>query len=1001
LASAFAALSKSKPMSLPNLAPDQFPDFFAAVYGYPPFAWQTRMASEVLTSGQWPENVSLPTSAGKTSLIDIAVFALACEAHLPPAERRTALRIFFVIDRRVVADEAFERAKKIAKALCEAVDGKRSESVLRAVATRLQHLAGSGARPLHCALLRGGIALDDEWIRSPLQPTVCVSTVDQVGSRLLFRGYGVPPRQRAMHAALIAHDSLLIVDEAHISEPFCKSAEAVRKHAARSENAVIRPLHLVQMTATAAPSGKQFALLPEEAADPELEQRIVRKKPTRLDSVADEADAQNQSALVTRAVAEAHKWATAKPRVIGIVVNRVLTARRIFTALSTELGEKVLFIGRIRPLDRDRLWEKWRPRLTSDPKERVFSEHTVFVVATQTIEVGADLDFDVLISELAPIDALRQRFGRLNRRGRDIAVEAFVFATKEQVGSRYEDPVYGKTLAPTWKWLQAQQEGKAKNKTVDFSYANLKARLDATDESILATMRVASPKTPMLHRPFIDAWACTAAPLMHDPDVAPFLHGEQAPEREVQVVWRADLDEKVFRRAAYHEPDYEARARSACELIQLLPPSSREALPLPIHTAIRWLQELSTVELTDTANSKDREPDRHRFIRHAIVWRDAEHVRLVWKKEMIQAGDVLIVPSSYGGADEFGWIGTAAKSAPVRDLAEEAAWAAGRAPFVRLHAAVLQQHGIASPRGLIEEIQNEDSATSWKDWLETIEMSPAEADQDSPWRTRLAGFADLERNEASIAQPDYYNGAILRSCRAIDPLTLLWADDGYDEASQTSKVLLRQHLADVAHRAVDFARGAGLPERLIEVLRVSAELHDLGKADPRTQVLFHGSEAPAFAAVNAGHLLAKSNHRFANAAAYLRLYRIAGLPLGARHETLSVALAESESSGLAKPGDRDLMLHLIAAHHGFARPFLKPLETIDGDPDEIDLRPLELKYVGATDYGAAALSSGVAERFQSLQESYGWWGLAWLETLFRLADWAQSAAEQKPFPERK
>ena len=74
--------------------PDQFSEFFAAVHGYPPFAWQTRMAAEVLSTGHWAENVSLPTSAGKTSLIDIAVFALACEAHLPPAERRTALRIF-------------------------------------------------------------------------------------------------------------------------------------------------------------------------------------------------------------------------------------------------------------------------------------------------------------------------------------------------------------------------------------------------------------------------------------------------------------------------------------------------------------------------------------------------------------------------------------------------------------------------------------------------------------------------------------------------------------------------------------------------------------------------------------------------------------------------------------------------------------------------------------------------------------------------------------------
>ena len=61
----------------------------------------------------------------------------------------------------------------------------------------------------------------------------------------------------------------------------------------------------------------------------------------------------------------------------------------------------------------------------------------------------------------------------------------------------------------------------------------------------------------MLHPPFIDVLACTAAPLMHDPEFAPFLHGEQPPQREVQVVWRADLDEEIFRRGAYRDSGYQ------------------------------------------------------------------------------------------------------------------------------------------------------------------------------------------------------------------------------------------------------------------------------------------------------------------------------------------------------------------------------------------------------------------------------------------------------------
>jgi CRISPR-associated endonuclease/helicase Cas3 len=143
-----------------------FEDFFEAVWDKKPFPWQKRLA-ELAVRGEWPRSVGLPTAAGKTALIDIALYALAMRSP------RAARRIFFVVDRRVIVDAAAERAGKIAKRLCEA-------SPLGRIAQALRDLGG-GPEPLVVATLRGGIERDDSWISSPLQPAVICSTVDQVG----------------------------------------------------------------------------------------------------------------------------------------------------------------------------------------------------------------------------------------------------------------------------------------------------------------------------------------------------------------------------------------------------------------------------------------------------------------------------------------------------------------------------------------------------------------------------------------------------------------------------------------------------------------------------------------------------------------------------------------------------------------------------------------------------------------------------------------------------
>jgi len=83
--------------------------------------------------------------------------------------------------------------------------------------------------------MRGGVVREDEWVDNPAQPAVITSTVDQIGSRLLFRGYGPGRLCQSVHAALVGCDSLILLDEAHCAVPFMQTAHAAPAAAAVTE----------------------------------------------------------------------------------------------------------------------------------------------------------------------------------------------------------------------------------------------------------------------------------------------------------------------------------------------------------------------------------------------------------------------------------------------------------------------------------------------------------------------------------------------------------------------------------------------------------------------------------------------------------------------------------------------------------------------------------------------------------------------------------------------
>ena len=417
-----------------------------------PFPWQIMLA-ERAARGDWPKAISLPTASGKTACLDAAVFGLAATADRGP-EERLPRRIWFVVDRRIVVDEAFERASRLAARLKNAKEGPLSEA-----AQALCRISGT-KHPLAVARLRGGALISKDWSRNPSQPTIICSTVDQVGSALLFRPYGHSDQTASIYAGLAAQDSLIILDEAHCAVPFLQTLGAVAQYrqVPWGTQPLRTPFRYCVMSATPPESiGEEQAFpRPSERAaaldHPRLQERLVARKLATLEPPVKGDD----SAFAARAAELALKYVSEGKRRVAVMVNRVDSAKHIHDRLRERRGgaaDAVLLTGRMRPLDRGALVERWEKHLRAASPEPV--EKPVIVVTTQCLEVGADFSFDALVTECASLDALRQRFGRLDRLG-EVKESAAAILIRERDAKKPKDggdPIYGPAIFETWMWL--------------------------------------------------------------------------------------------------------------------------------------------------------------------------------------------------------------------------------------------------------------------------------------------------------------------------------------------------------------------------------------------------------------------------------------------------------------------------------------------------------------------------------------------------------------------
>jgi CRISPR-associated endonuclease/helicase Cas3 len=92
---------------------------FRMVTGFAPLSWQKRLYCQYFAEGKIPCAVDVPTGLGKTSIMALWLIARAHGGRLPR-------RLFYVVDRRAVVDQATEEAEKLRKARISSPDFDRS-----------------------------------------------------------------------------------------------------------------------------------------------------------------------------------------------------------------------------------------------------------------------------------------------------------------------------------------------------------------------------------------------------------------------------------------------------------------------------------------------------------------------------------------------------------------------------------------------------------------------------------------------------------------------------------------------------------------------------------------------------------------------------------------------------------------------------------------------------------------------------------------------------------
>lgn len=822
--------------------------YFQAIVGHEPYPWQRSFYAELLR-GTTPEAVAIPAGLGKTLCVLLFLLARLRNRALPT-------RVVHVVDRRADVDLAADAIRVWIDRI----------AALRALARAFDATAAfPGENPIALGVLRGGLADDGAWWVDPARPAVIVGTIDTIGSHILFSGYGDGRSRRPLHAGLLGHDAVVVLDEAGPSPAMGELVRSVARIQSRPE------FRSMVLSATTPETGTVLGLSPQDLQSDAVRRRLRARKSVCFQPAASPTD---RIAALYQAAA-AHRTGA-----IAVFVQTVAEAKRVATRLVRELdtdGAKrvALLTGTLRGRERARLttgplWRRFAPE-----REWSGDEPSVYLISTAVGEAGVDLSADHAVMDVSSLDSMMQRIARVNRTGSGDATVTIVYTESEAEPRERTPTTFRERLHAA-----RQRTLEELRRLPDLSPESFRQISEAT----LNACSVLSAPRARLDAAVIEAFALTSADL-ELPPVSAYLR-ETAAEFDIAdtfLAWRWEV----------------------AHLVRLGPQAAKEALlffrPQP-------------AELARVSASFAR-----RLVHEALERREGRGLPLVvvgsggevWAAVAREHSDLpsldyatVILPATAGGLSASG-LPVERAAGPVTDVGD----------------------GEDRIRYIIAPSANDESARpAWAD--RAIELRvPIPVGHEDGSEPRFLVYA--------LRQPD----PAVQTGEG--DLTWLGA------SAQT----IEEHGSRVGAAARRLGAALGLPEPLVAALETAGQWHDRGKARRVWQ--------RAVGAPTDGPLLAKST-----------LGRLRPEWLGGyRHEFGSLAEAERELP--ADSPHRELVLHLIAAHHGWGRPGFP--EQAHWDPDDASR-------------SNRARATRAAKRFAQLQARHGAWRLAWLEALVKAAD---------------